>query len=77
MDRPPAVRLPGHFAGAGNLLEWRKNPHGEWWALVEYTAIVPGYRGGIKPEQSWFPAHEVQPVEGEDYSRVPRIRSGS
>ncbi|MEU6709981.1 hypothetical protein ABZ897_00765 [Nonomuraea sp. NPDC046802] len=75
MSDPPAVRLPGHHAKAGSILQWRRSPRGQWWALVEYTVIVPGYRGGIEREQSLFRAREVEPIKGEDYSRVPRTKA--
>lgn len=71
MQDLPAVRLPRHHAKAGRLLQWRQGPRGDWWALVEYTIVVPGYRGGIQPERAWFPAREVEPIDGEDYRRVP------
>jgi hypothetical protein len=60
---------------AGGLLEWRLKPDGSWEALVEIVEIAPGYRGGLQePRQVWFMAHEVEPIPGEDYSRVPRTR---
>ncbi|MFI7125975.1 hypothetical protein ACIBQ1_09795 [Nonomuraea sp. NPDC050153] len=75
MQDPPVVRLPGHPAKAGYLLEWRKTAHGEWEALVEYVIDVPGFRGSLEPHTSWMRAHEVEPVKGEDYSNVPRTRT--
>lgn len=72
---PPAVRLPGHHAKAGRLLQWRPRPDGTWEALVAYVVTVPGYRGGLSPEQGWFSAREVEQIQGEDYSRVPRTRA--
>lgn len=74
-DLPPSVRLPGHFAQAGLLLEWRKKADGSWEALVEYAEDVPGYRGGIEPRKAWFRADQVEKVQGEDYSKVPRTRA--
>lgn len=75
-DLPPSVRLPGHEPHAGLLLEWRLSPHGDWWAHVEWTAIIPGYRGGLQLRQSWFHEDHVKPISGEDYSRVPRTYAG-
>ena len=72
VDRPPVVRLPGHQTPAGSLLEWRQRPDRSWEALVEWVEDVPGYRGGLEPRQTWFPASRVEPVKGEDYSRVKR-----
>jgi hypothetical protein len=69
------VKLPRHHAQAGRLLQWRLRPDGRWDALVAYVVNVPGYRGGLSPEQDWFPAREVEPIQGEDYSRVPRTRA--
>jgi hypothetical protein len=59
----------------GLLLEWRLSPGGVWYALVEYTEIVPGFRGGLDPQQAWFPASQVEKIPGEDYSKVPRTRA--
>ncbi|MFB4280835.1 hypothetical protein ACBJ59_36485 [Nonomuraea sp. MTCD27] len=42
---------------------------------MEYTLHVPGYRGGLEPGQSWMQAYDVQPIKGEDYSRVPRTQA--
>jgi hypothetical protein len=72
---PPSVSLPGHHAKVGLLLEWRLSPSGDWHALVEYTDIVPGYTGGLDPQQSWFRTDQVQPIEGVDYSNVPRTHA--
>ncbi|SET49392.1 hypothetical protein SAMN05421811_103217 [Nonomuraea wenchangensis] len=76
---PPVVKLPGHPAKAGYLIAWRQKSDRSWEAQVQYVMDVPGgYRAHLeKPYTSWFQAHEVEPVEGEDYRRVPRIRSGS
>jgi hypothetical protein len=74
-DLPPSVRLPGHYAKAGLLLEWQKRSDGEWWALVEYAEDVPGYRGGLEPRQAWFRADQVERVDGENYGTVPRTRA--
>lgn len=73
---PPSVNLPGHPGGAGLLLEWRLSPHGEWWARVYWTAIIPGYRGGLDPRETWFPAAGVKRIPGEDSTRVPRTYAG-
>jgi hypothetical protein len=75
MQDPPSVRLPNHPAKAGILLEWRKTSTGQWEALVEYTLDVPGFTGGLESEQSWLQAYEVEPIKGEDYSKVPRSRA--
>lgn len=72
---PPSVRLPGHFARAGLLLEWRQKPDGSWMALVEFAEDVPGYRGGLEPRTAWFRADQVERIDGEDYSRVPRTKA--
>lgn len=72
---PPVVKLPGHPAKAGYLLAWRRKPDGSWLAEVQYVIDVPGgYRAHLEPHTSLFMAHEVEPVDGEDYSRVPRTR---
>lgn len=39
---------------------------------MEWVEDVPGYRGGLEPRQTWFPASRVEPVKGENYSRVKR-----
>jgi hypothetical protein len=75
MQDPPSVRLPNHPAKAGLLLEWRKTSVGQWEALVEYILDVPGYKGGLEPQTAWMQAYEVEPIRGEDYSRVPRTRA--
>ncbi|GAA2861587.1 hypothetical protein [Nonomuraea rubra] len=75
MQDPPSVRLPNHPAKAGLLLQWRQTKTGQWEALVAYTLEVPGYRGGLKPEESWMQAYEVEPIKGVDYSKVPRSRT--
>ncbi|MEV0382391.1 hypothetical protein [Nonomuraea sp. NPDC050643] len=72
MDRLPVVRLPGHQTEAGSIMQWRQKPDGQWEALVEWVEDVPGYRGDLEPRQTWFPAQSVEPVKGENYSRVPR-----
>ncbi len=72
MDRLPVVLLPGHQATAGSIVEWRQKPDRTWEALVEWVEDVPGYRGGLEPRRTWFPAERVKPVKGEDYTRVPR-----
>lgn len=75
MDRPPVVRLPGHQTQAGSLLEWRLKADGKWEALVEWVEEVPGYRGGLEPRKTWFPAARVERIDREDYSRVPKTRA--
>lgn len=76
VDRPPVVRLLSHPARAGSLLEWRRRSDGVWEAVVEVVDIAPGYRGGLQePRPIVVQAHEVEPVAGEDYSKVPRTRS--
>lgn len=76
VQHPPVVRLPGHPAGAGYLLEWRRTAAGEWQALVEIADIAPGWTGGLQGTRTtWLQAREVQRVDGEDYSRVPRTRA--
>jgi hypothetical protein len=68
---PPSIRLPGHTPHAGMILEWRLSPHDEWWAYVQWTAELGGYKGGIELRKTWFHEGRVQPIEGEDYGRVP------
>jgi hypothetical protein len=75
MQDPPSVRLPSHPAKAGLLLQQRKASTGQWEALVAYTLDVPGYRGDLKTEESWMQAYGVEPIAGEDYSRVPRTQA--
>lgn len=69
------MKLPGHEPDAGLLLEWRLSPHGEWWAHVEWTAILGGYRGGLEPRETWFHEANVKKIPGVDYSKVPRTRA--
>lgn len=71
-DLPPSVSLPGHVPDAGLLHEWRRSPHGDWWALVEWTADRGGYKGGIELLTSWFHEDAVRHIPGEDTSQVPR-----
>jgi hypothetical protein len=60
----------------GLLLEWRLSTSGDWRALVEYTDIVPGYKGGLDPQQAWFRVDQVQqPIEGVDNSNVLRTHA--
>lgn len=75
-DLPPSVRLPGHEPDAGLLLEWRLTPHGDWWAYVYWTADIEGFRGGLVPRETWFPADRVERIPGEDTTRVPRTCAG-
>jgi hypothetical protein len=55
---PPRIRvaLPGGGDIPGQLLRWRQDKSGTWWA--EVTVHVP--------------AAAVQQVAGEDYTAVPR-----
>lgn len=70
---PPPIALPGHEPPAGSLIAWRKTPEGEREYLVEWVPIISGYRGGLgKPQQTWFPADQVQQIKDEDYSTVRR-----
>lgn len=57
-SKPPRVHvaLPGGRVVEGRLLGWRQDPDGGW---VPAVAIE-------------VPAAAVAPVDGEDYSRVPR-----
>lgn len=68
-DLPPSVSLPGHNPHAGLLLEWRQSPHGDWWALVYWTAELPGYKGGLDPRESWFHEDRVKQI-GEGAKRL-------
>jgi hypothetical protein len=56
------------------LVEWQRRDDG-WWARVTWTEIDPnaGWREDAYIEcEEWRPADRVRPVEGEDYSQVPR-----
>lgn len=41
-------------------------------AYVEWTALRPGYKGGIESREAWFRQDNVESIDGRDYSRVPR-----
>jgi hypothetical protein len=69
----PIVRLLDHLSEVGYLLEWRKVGE-EWQARVSWVEIVPGPGGGLKKEEGWLPARQVEPLPSEDYSKVPRTR---
>ncbi|MFI7705696.1 hypothetical protein [Nonomuraea sp. NPDC049480] len=73
MADAPIVRLLDHPSEAGYLLEWRKTGEG-WEARVSWMEIVPGPQGGLKSQEGWLPARQVEPLPSEDYSRVPRTR---
>lgn len=74
MDRPPVVWIPvlGHGA---HLHAWRRRPSG-WWAEVTWIESTPY---GRSYADSWadcaasIHASLVEPRQGHDYSRVPRI----
>lgn len=68
--------LPGHPAEAGLLLEWRLSPHGDWWAYVYWTALLPGFKGGMDPRQTWFHEGRVEKIPGENYKQVPATYAG-
>jgi hypothetical protein len=71
---PPVVRiLPDD---AGYLHEWRLRGDGSWQAHVTWMEVGgPAYRAGLNERDEWLPADRVQPIPGEDYSRVPRSRA--
>ncbi|MDX3110156.1 hypothetical protein [Nonomuraea angiospora] len=73
MANPPPVHLPGRWADKGSLLTWRINADGAKEYYVEWVPITEGPRGGLqKPRTEWLPASEVEQIEGQDYSQVPR-----
>jgi hypothetical protein len=62
-----------------HLVAWGADPGGRWWALVTWERHLA--RGWETPEQvwcsGWTDSVHVAQVDGEDYSRVPRIRLDS
>lgn len=73
---PPRVRLrlpPQHGV---HLLAWGCDAAGRWWALLTWQRHIA--RGFEAPTElwctAWAAARYVEPVEHEDYTRVPRIR---
>ncbi|GII87081.1 hypothetical protein Ssi03_50710 [Sphaerisporangium siamense] len=76
-ERPPPVWLPSLGHGA-HLLAWLLH-HNDWWAhLAVIQTVPPGGFGQQDTFYSWeLCAHAamVQPREGWDYTRVPRLRA--
>ncbi|WUH94488.1 hypothetical protein OG900_33030 [Streptomyces sp. NBC_00433] len=53
---PPRIRVTLPGSTTGQITGWQQDQDGQWWATVTVRA----------------PATAVQPVDGEDYSHVPR-----
>lgn len=64
MTEPPpprvTVTLPAGGRLPAQLLRWRQDQTGAWWAEIAFDA----------------PAEAVAPIDGEDYSRLPREATG-
>ncbi|WP_345431961.1 hypothetical protein [Actinoallomurus vinaceus] len=52
------------------LLEWEQRPDGRWRARVVWVTRSPA--GVWQAPEAWMPAEDLEPVEGQDYGRVPR-----
>jgi hypothetical protein len=71
---PPLVDLIDHPSPRGGLLAWRLNPDGSWDALISWVE-VPNDRRPITRHEEWLPAARVRPIDGWDYSQVPRTKT--
>ncbi|MDP4510328.1 hypothetical protein [Nonomuraea turcica] len=68
MSDPPVVKLPPD--GAGYLLKRRTLADGREEALVAWTEITPGPRGGLVPREDWLPLERVHFLPNVDYGAV-------
>jgi hypothetical protein len=71
MSDPPVVKLPPD--GAGDLLKRRTLADGREEALVSWTEITPGPRGGLVPREDWLPLERVHFLPNVDYGAVEQF----
>lgn len=72
----PAPPIVNHHGRPAWIRAWRRDGlHGHWWALITWTSTRQFAYGEPRHEvvERWVSAVDIRPVEGQDYSRVPRM----